>query len=114
MVELFLAFSLLNGNRYRIVSIFRRHENLKQRLKFEELGTRKGAHHQSVENFQYFTNMSMTFRTPLTLIEWSFGAMSQKTQIPRKQQIFSVVQEKHQKTFNCNQLITFNKRSKGD
>ncbi|MCM4172633.1 hypothetical protein DHD32_14170 [Arenibacter sp. TNZ] len=110
----YLLFSLLTvGIGIGIVFYFSRHEKLKQRLKFEELDKER-VHTINQGKFQYFTNMSHEFRTPLTLIAGPLERLVTKNTDPENNKYLALIQKNTKRLLSlADQLITFQQAEQG-
>jgi len=110
----YLLFSMLTlGIGIGIVVYFSQHEKLKQRLKFEELDKER-VHTINKGKFQYFTNMSHEFRTPLTLISGPLERLVTHNTNPENNKYLAIIQKNTKRLLSLvDQLITFQQAEQG-
>ena len=110
----YLLFTLLTvGIGIGIVVYFSQHEKLKQRLKFEELDKER-VHTINQGKFQYFTNMSHEFRTPLTLIAGPLERLLTRNADPENNKYLAIIQKNTKRLLSlADQLITFQQAEQG-
>ncbi|MEG3656195.1 two-component regulator propeller domain-containing protein [Arenibacter palladensis] len=110
----YLLFTLLTvGIGIGIVVYFSQHEKLKQRLKFEELDKER-VHTINQGKFQYFTNMSHEFRTPLTLIAGPLERLLTRNTDPENNKYLALIQKNTKRLLSlADQLITFQQAEQG-
>ncbi|RTE55462.1 response regulator [Arenibacter aquaticus] len=110
----YLIFTLLTVSiGIGVVVYFSQHEKLKQRLKFEELDKER-VRTINKGKFEYFTNMSHEFRTPLTLIAGPLERLLSRNTDPENNKYLAIIQKNTKRLLSlADQLISFQQAEQG-
>tara|TARA_B100000809_G_scaffold144339_1_gene141922 strand:+ start:9752 stop:13900 length:4149 start_codon:yes stop_codon:yes gene_type:complete len=106
-------FTIVLGVGIGIVIYFVQHERLKQGLIYEK---RDKERIETINQgkFQYFTNLSHEFRTPLTLIAGPLERIIMSNPDPKNVKYLSIIQKNTKRLLNLvDQLITFRQAEQG-